>query len=123
MTKTTKKILYLLGSLVILLQAVVEIAAVYEMIQSNMIPNVILIVGIAILVILQAVTTVLFFVKPKKKNDKKTGEKISQKKRLKKHRKIAMILAVIMILICGLLTYVMAKVNDAFGAITNEDGQ
>ena len=45
MTKTTKKILYLLGSLVILLQAVVEIAAVYEMIQSNMIPNVILIVG------------------------------------------------------------------------------
>ena len=123
MTKTTKKILYLLGSLVILLQAVVEIAAVYEMIQSNMIPNVILIVGIAILVILQAVTTVLFFVKPKKKNDKKTGDKISQKKRLKKHRRIAMILAVIMILICGLLTYVMAKVNDAFGAITNEDGQ
>ena len=78
MTKTTKKILYLLGSLVILLQAVVEIAAVYEMIQSNMIPNVILIVGIAILVILQAVTTVLFFVKPKKKNDKKTGDVQSQ---------------------------------------------
>ena len=123
MTKTTKKILYLLGSLIILLQAVVEIAAVYEVIQSNMIPNVILFAGIAILAIMQAVTTVLFFVKPRKKNDKKTGNKISQRKRLRKHRKIAMILAVIMIALCGLLTYVMTKVNDAFGAITNEDGQ
>ena len=83
MTKTTKKILYLLGSLIILLQAVVEIAAVYEMIQSNMIPNVILFAGIAILAIIQAVTTVLFFVKPKKKNDKKTGNKISQRKRFR----------------------------------------
>lgn len=123
MTKTSKKILYLLGSLVIILQAVVSVVAIYEMIKSNMIPNVFLIIGCVVLALLEGITVCLFFVKPKKKVDKKTGHAVSRKKRLRKHRTIAMIIAIIVILFGIVTTYVMGKVNDALGAITNEDGQ
>lgn len=123
MKKTSGKVARLLGGLILLLQAAVSMAAVYEMIRSNMVPDMMLGIAGVILIILEVENIFLFCHKPGKKVNKQTGERASRRKRQKKHRIIAVSIAVIVILICGAVTYLVGKVNDTVDAITNEDGQ
>lgn len=123
MSKASRTVLYLLGSVVLLLQAVVSWVFVYEMIRSNMVPGILLAIVVIILVLFEVVNILLFYRKAKKKKNKKTGEYISRKKRQKKHRIIAMVIAGIVILLCGFAAYIINKVNDTVDAITNENGQ
>ena len=123
MSKASRTVLYLLGSVVLLLQAVVSGVFVYEMIRSNMVPDILLAIVVLILVLFEVVNILLFYRKAKKKKNKKTGEYISRKKRQKKHRIIAMVIAGIVIILCGFAAYIINKVNDTVDAITNENGQ
>ena len=111
MKKAKKTFLYILGILLVALQAVVSGIVIYEVVRLNMVPLLYLAIGIVVLVLLEVLTVYLFFRMPGEKKDKKSGRRISRRWRQKRRRTIAIAVALVVTVVCGILASALNLAN------------
>ena len=123
MKKAKKTFLYILGILLVALQAVVSGIVIYEVVRLNMVPLLYLAIGIVVLVLLEVLTVYLFFRMPGEKKDKKSGRRISRRWRQKRRRTIAIAVALVVTVVCGILASALNLANTTVKKVTGQEQQ